>query len=260
MFDRIPIAIKGKLWKHQAEAIDFAVRHLNATNSPSLIRMPTGTGKTGVIACLTMASNEGSSLVLTPWAHLRDQMVADLANGFWKKIGAPPIDVDVIPILPTTAKDLVRASNRAVFVATFATLNDLRRNRRADYDDLAAAIALVIVDEGHYEPAVEWGKSVKGLKTRTLLLTATPYRNDLKLFRISDPANHVHHFTHEDAVANKIIRDVSFAPFCSSTAIDTARAALALAVDRQETVNAGVIAPRWASWMRFLPIHVRTYG
>jgi hypothetical protein len=86
----------------------------------------------------------------------------------------------------------------------------LRSDRSSEYEALSNEISLVVVDEGHYEPAIEWGKSVKGLETRTLLLTATPYRNDLKLFRITDPTNATHHFKHHDAVEQGIIRDVQF--------------------------------------------------
>ena len=80
MFDAIANTTKKKLWKHQREALDFAIDHLAKRDSPCLIRMPTGTGKTGIIACLTRLSNQGSSLVLTPWAHLRNQMVTDLTK------------------------------------------------------------------------------------------------------------------------------------------------------------------------------------
>ncbi len=170
--------------------------------------MPTGTGKTGIIACLTRLSNQGSSLVLTPWAHLRSQMVNDLEKNFWTRIGVDPQKRGVVPILPTTAKDVVKSRQPQVIVATFTTLNDLRLHQSKIYQALGDAVSLVVVDEGHYEPAVEWGKSVKGLRTKTVLLTATPYRNDLKLFRITNPKDSTHHFTHKRAVAEEIIRDL----------------------------------------------------
>jgi superfamily II DNA or RNA helicase len=45
MFDAISKATKRKLWQHQADALDFAIDHLNNLDSFCLIRMPTGTGK-----------------------------------------------------------------------------------------------------------------------------------------------------------------------------------------------------------------------
>ena len=210
---------KHKLWKHQADALDFAIEHLNTWESPCLIRMPTGTGKTGVIACLARLSNQSTTLVLTPWAHLRNQMISDLEEGFWNTVGLTPKMLEVVPMFPSTARKILKSTESRIIVATFATLNDLRINRADTYQDLAKAVSLVIVDEGHYEPSIEWGKSVKHLRTKTLLLTATPYRNDLKLFRITNPERSTHHFTHKQAVERAIIRELSIETLVSQSSI-----------------------------------------
>jgi superfamily II DNA or RNA helicase len=217
MFKPMSQETKRKLWKHQADALDFAIGHLNTWESPCLIRMPTATGKTGVIACLAMLSNQSTTLVLTPWAHLRDQMISDLEEGFWNTIGLTPKMLEVVPMFPSTAREILKSTESRIIVATFATLNDLRINHTDTYQNLAKAISLVIVDEGHYEPSIEWGKSVKHLNTKTLLLTATPYRNDLKLFRITDPEQSTHHFTHKQAVERAIIRELSIEALVSQS-------------------------------------------
>jgi superfamily II DNA or RNA helicase len=160
MFSELSRATQRKLWPHQVDAINFAIDHLNKFSSACLIRMPTGTGKTGVIACLTKLSNAESSLILTPWAHLRKQMLADLESDFWTKVGVTPRPTKVVPLLPSTAKNVLGTREPQVIVATFSTLNDLRLNYRSLYDTLANTISLAIVDEGHYEPAVQWSKSV----------------------------------------------------------------------------------------------------
>lgn len=210
MFKSIPSRVRRKLWEHQRKAVDFTVGHLKMCSSPCLVRMPTGTGKTGVIACLTILSNTGCSLVLTPWRNLRDQMVDHLERKFWSDINVDVPKRNVKSILPSSTSDILKDIGSGVVVSTFATINYLRRKNQAVYKELSNAISLVIVDEGHYEPAVEWGKSVKGLRAKTVLFTATPYRNDLKLFQITDPAKSVHHFMHRDAVERGIIRKVRF--------------------------------------------------
>lgn len=215
-FTLVPPITQIDRWSHQREALDFAVEHLNRHSSPCLIRMPTGTGKTGVIACLAAISNPGCTLVLTPWKHLRKQMISDLNTDFWGKIKIPAPGREAVEIFPTTTKDELKKGRCQIFVATFTTLNDLRLEYQSDYETLRDAISLVIVDEGHYEPAVEWGKSVKGLGAKTVLLTATPYRNDLKLFRILNPKEHTKHYTHKAAVEDGIIRRVEFAELKAS--------------------------------------------
>lgn len=211
----------SNLWDHQKEALEFLIAHLNAKpqKGPWLVRMPTGTGKTGVIAWLSMKSAKGKTLVLTPWTNLRNQMVADLKVNFWKSLGLQPQQLSVQPLLPSSASSVLIDPNVKVIVSSLAALTDLRRDDEASYDALKNLIDLVIVDEGHYEPAVEWGKSVKGLNKPTILMTATPYRNDLKLFHISDPKS-VWQFRHYEAQNNGIIRPLEFQSLGSSTDLD----------------------------------------
>ncbi|MGE1528226.1 DEAD/DEAH box helicase [Pseudomonas sp. p99-361] len=207
-----------RLWPHQKTALEFLTKRLNANTGPCLVRMPTGTGKTGVIACLSLLSASGRTLVLTPWANLRDQVIDALKCSFWKSIGRVPPQGKIVEMLPSTAKALIKDTQVKVVVCTFSTLTDLRRVNPSIYQELANFIDTVIVDECHYEPAIEWGRAVKGLAKPMVLLTATPYRNDLKLFRIGG-TNDVLHFTHAQAENNSIIRTLDFVSLSDSTDI-----------------------------------------
>lgn len=178
------------------------------TYFPTLVRMPTGTGKTGIIGITSYLANEaGSTLVLTPWKNLCDQLQSDLDYIFWNKIGLGDDEIKKI-VFPTTRmlptkleKELESVnSSRKVFVGTFSGIQQLQRKNKELYEKLASTIKLVIVDEGHYEPAVLWGRAIKKLDKPTLIVTATPYRNDLKLFRVSeDNVFHYEHFKAADA-------------------------------------------------------------
>ena len=209
----IPEQLSQTLWKHQKEAIAFAWKYLRepAKSHTGLIRMPTGTGKTGIIAVLSVAAPPPAwTLVLTPWKNLCTQMVLDLKQRFWKKARwTPTTTPDIERLYPSTLDRIIAKDNsQLVLVATFATLVSIFKGQRAGYDNLASKLSQVFVDEGHYEPAVEWGQAVKHLKRPTMLLTATPYRNDLKLFRVSK--DDVYHYTHERAERDQIIRKVEF--------------------------------------------------
>ncbi|MFA1013193.1 DEAD/DEAH box helicase family protein, partial [Pseudomonas tremae] len=61
MFKDIPSELP--LWPHQRSALAFLINHLRQIPEPCLVRMPTGTGKTGVIACLSLLSASGRTLV-----------------------------------------------------------------------------------------------------------------------------------------------------------------------------------------------------
>jgi superfamily II DNA or RNA helicase len=90
---QIPQSLNDKLWPHQKRAINFALRYLRQPFEAevALIRMPTGTGKTGVIAALSVALPPPQwTLVLTPWKNLCRQMILDLESRFWRSRGWRP--------------------------------------------------------------------------------------------------------------------------------------------------------------------------
>ena len=70
-------------------------------------------------------------------------------------------------------------------VAVFATIQALQQihDDEAEYAKLAGLFGTVLFDEGHREPAPQWARAARGLGARTILFSATPYRNDLKVFR-----------------------------------------------------------------------------
>ena len=109
-------------------------------------------------------------------------------------------------------EDLSDALSRteSILVMTVQMLVELQRGRgplqQSAYEALRKNIDLVLFDEGHYEPAAKWSEAVRDLAKPVVLLSATPFRNDLKAFRIS-PDN-IHLFKYHEAVAEHVIRDV----------------------------------------------------
>jgi superfamily II DNA or RNA helicase len=213
MAHHLPESLSKKLWPHQRDAIEFALDYVREPYKAdvALVRMPTGTGKTGVIASLSVALPPPRwTIILTPWKNLCDQMIEDLGKKFWESRGwIPPKIPNLMRLYPKNVEDVVDMNDsNIILVATFAALVTIFKRKRDAYEELSDRLSQVFVDEGHYEPAVEWGQSVKKLKSPTILLTATPYRNDLKLFRVD--SKDVFHYTHRDAEADGIIRPLSF--------------------------------------------------
>jgi superfamily II DNA or RNA helicase len=174
--------------------------------------MPTGTGKTGVIAtaarCLPNIQNV---LILTPWAALRKQLERDLNNRFWSRIGVDPEPwpADFKLVFPSTiGKSVDESKGKTIFVGTIAALQATLAGWEDDYHALRKKIDLVIVDEGHREPAPKWAQAVRGLGRPTVLLTATPYRNDHKMFSVDSA--HIYSYSHRKAVEDRFIREVKF--------------------------------------------------
>lgn len=176
-----------------------------------MVRMPTGTGKTAVIAALAqLVRDKPRCLVVAPWGNLVKQLRREVAEQFWDKIGESKsftrreCRVFTPSAFITAQKDVATAG---VLLCTNQTLQALRKDELV-FRKLRAWADLVLVDEGHREPAPRWADAVRELDTPTVLFTATPYRNDLQLFDI-DPA-YTFSFTFGEALAVHVIRDVSF--------------------------------------------------
>lgn len=236
-----------RLWEHQQAAIATVVAYLNGDKAiperpeqkeAALLKLPTGTGKSGIIAVLARClPNIRRVLVLTPRTALTKQLIGDIRYRFWKHMGFEHEgtalftaaaeefgnaleSVYVEQFLPKNvgmiAQHLTEPdSDRAILVGTHQALGDIRKTAH-DPDDggsqgaatLLAYIRdqfdLVIVDEGHYEPAISWSRGVREFNLPTLLLSATPYRNDYKSFRVR--GRYLFNFPYRQAVDGRIIR------------------------------------------------------
>lgn len=216
------------LWNHQIEAINNAEIYISKYNPEEhpgayLVRMPTGTGKSGVIAVLARCMKGCRNiLVVTPWKTIRNQLAEDIKSRFWETVDKKN-DFNAQETWPKKVSTFVPSSLESkllediegnlgkILVCTIQTLQTIFREDsegNEHYRYLKKNIDLVIVDEGHREPAPEWAKAVRELQKPTILFTATPYRNDHKLFEVNE--RNVYSFAHDDAESECYIRHVEF--------------------------------------------------
>ncbi len=220
------------------------------SNEAALVKMATGTGKSAIIAVLARCLPQIKRvLILTPREALTDQLFRYVRQGFWTKMGFPVrapkeifVDTDgsvtggpiplayITKLLPKTVASIVRAAEqqeeRLVLVGTLQALDQIRREAAkppsgdtaidAKKDlcrDLIRIIGdfdLVVVDEGHYEPAISWSRAIRDADLPTILFSATPYRNDYKSFRVR--GRFVFNQPIKEAIDAKTIRDPRFKP------------------------------------------------
>jgi len=214
-----------KLWRHQRAAVTFVAKYLaavaeSATVPAALLRLPTGAGKTGVMAVVVNYLDIGGKvLVIAPSEYLTKQIEDHFNTRFWSDSHIrPPQPPKLATIFVPTTLAGALAKKTEVFVCTTTTLQMLyedssRRGRKAwtdEYETLSKAVRLVIVDEGHREPAREWARAVRSLRQPTLLFSATPYRNDFRFFNIGSDKPFRFHFPVKSAIDEGIIRDVAF--------------------------------------------------
>lgn len=191
-------------------------RYISANaNGAALVRMPTGTGKTAVMATLCqLVPGIANTLIVAPWSQLTEQLAREINERFWTKVGVPRARIrkHAACFTPATlASHLDAPDAPEILICTNQTLERLHSSDAQGHQRLAARTALVMVDEGHREPAPRWATAVRALAKPTVLFSATPYRNDHRLFHID--ANYIYRFPHHEAVTQRFIRAVRFEEF-----------------------------------------------
>lgn len=154
--------------------------------------------------CFAVAESRqllGTALALHAATRKRipDQVVREFSQRQFERL-APEPDIDIVSHLH---------EQNSVLILTVQMLARLHRGRTGQspiYDVLRQHVDLVVFDEGHYEPAPRYSEAVRDLGRPTVLLTATPFRNDLKAFRITPEHVDIYRFT--QAVQQQHIREV----------------------------------------------------
>ncbi|HBC7418060.1 TPA: DEAD/DEAH box helicase family protein [Serratia marcescens] len=206
--ENIGFLFKGKLRDCQTSSIDIALKYLNTyektaegiRKKPSkacLLSLPTGAGKSGVITVVTHRAKQKRILVLCHRSAVRNQLFNDINGGFYEKIG---MGKDPRLTNKKAYKNIANIKRDGVFVTTFQTVQRLNEEQ---LKELQSNIDLVIVDEGHSEPSLVWRELVRGISAHRIVVTATPYRNDLFQFDIDEKYSYI--YTFGQATRNGVI-------------------------------------------------------
>lgn len=183
----------------------------------ALVQYPTGTGKTGIMATIgSLRARTGPVLIVCPSSALAGQLVREITGNFWNRIAAPEAwrPETVLQLLPSDVEDAAArisgraADERCVIVTTVQALQQIHTTAKR-YAKLAGIFGTILFDEGHREPAPAWAKAVRGLSAPTVLFSATPFRNDIKLFDVD--LDHVAFLSFAAAVDQHLIRGVEIA-------------------------------------------------
>jgi superfamily II DNA or RNA helicase len=203
-----------KLWPHQKEAVRKAVDYINTpyADKSFLLKLPTGSGKTGIMATIARVSfTTKNILIVVPSIALRKQLFDHISTKFWETINVNTNTLakkEIHELVPSTFDNIKSEIENKPFVLIMVvnTLHLIRKENADNYKLLKEKIDFIIFDEGHREPAYSWANAVRSLEKQILLFTATPFRNDLRLFNV-DKENYYPLF-HIDAVNSRIIRDI----------------------------------------------------
>lgn len=208
------------LWPCQHRAVEAALSYAdhfealseNVAKPSMVVCMPTGSGKTAVIGTLARCVPRfGTTVVVSPRIAITDQLYREVSGRLFVKLG---LDAAIIPkttlrLVKPHAADL--DGRELDDLVVFMTIQQLQRWHEAKvpaFERLLDSTSLLIFDEGHYEPAPAWSETVRAFTAPRLVFTATPYRNDLRLFAADVSRSYFYSF--DQAVEDRVIRDVEF--------------------------------------------------
>lgn len=207
--------VYSRLYNHQKESIDTIQKYLedDTTIKQALIKMPTGTGKTAIIAySACILCKEIDVLVVTTSLAVKNQLVYDISNKVWNDIGVKEFtpDKQIVDLSPSNVEDQINNSCNSVFVTTVQSIEQIYRDKPDAFLKIKEKINVIFFDEGHREPANVWRKIIREISNKIVLLTATPVRNDNNLFQID--GNYIYNYSFQRALNDGYIRNVIFHP------------------------------------------------
>ena len=172
----------------QREAHVATLEHFASSTEASILQLPVGCGKSGLIALLPLGLARGRVLVISPNITIRDSLFADLditnrRTCFWRKRSV------------LSAETMLAGPHVALLAGKDANIHDCEKSHivLTNIQQLASSadrwlpnfsddfFDLILVDEGHHSAAKSWEKVFdRFTNAKVVNLTATPYRADAK--------------------------------------------------------------------------------
>ncbi len=253
-----------ELWPHQRAAVEAVGAYFaSGSERGCLIHMPTGSGKTGIIATIaSLRSIEKPVLIVCPSAALVEQLTQQFRESFWEKIGANDTwkPDQILNMLPSKIDEILEfleenSDKRVLLVSTVQAAQ--QADAEGNISKLHEHVGTILFDEGHREPATSWARVVRGFGVPTVLFSATPFRGDFKIFDVDEA--HIHSLAFVDAVEQGLIRGVEVDEQELPRAKDTYATALVEKVDQLVAVGRlssdGKIIVRCASEESVIEMH-----
>jgi len=201
-----------RLRRAQVGAAFSLVGHFTVSAEPGQVVMPTGSGKTVAMTLIPYLAPTRRALVVAPSRLVRDQIaeefrtLARLRTTKTAPTEMPAPRVEAVRHRLGTPGDWSRLEDIDVVVGTPMCLSSVLEGVAVPPPDL---FDLVLLDEAHHTPARTWESILSQFPgARAGLLTATPYRRDLRAL----PGSICFCYSLHDAIADGVYEPVAFRP------------------------------------------------
>jgi len=189
---------------------DYFANSIN-TEKHILVQLPTGTGKSAVIAISPYEVAKGKVLILTPNLTLANQIEQDIDifenpnDNIYKKLGLFSEQFyDENTAYPLRLNDSVSSNDideHQIIIANYQQLNDVEKWFKGRED----SVDLIIIDEAHHQKAKTYQEVINFFpQAKILSFTATPFRSDGQ--PLDGKVIYTYHFS--DAIKKGYIRNI----------------------------------------------------
>lgn len=179
------IADNSNLWEPQIVAYYDIYTHFRSSKAEqhAVAILPTGTGKTGVIALSPFGISEGRVLVITPQLVIKDHVLDSLdptnPTNFWfnQKVFS---GFDQLPVVVEYEKDTRQTDLESANIVILNVHKLQTRSRNSLLEKVPNDFfSMIIIDEAHHSPAQTWDTALKYFsKAKVVKVTGTPFRSD----------------------------------------------------------------------------------
>lgn len=197
----------------QAGAYWAICSHFTVKETPAVVVMPTGSGKTAVITLIPYNISNSRILIIVPSIVIKDQIEREFRTlQIARDTNCLPIDIQPPNIYLVTHQlsTLEQWQNLYEYDVIIATPRCVSPKQNGVYSNPPNDIFdTIIFDEAHHIPARTWNGLVQKFSTAKIVsFTATPYRNDMKLI----PGDIVYSYPIIKAIEKNIYRPVELIP------------------------------------------------
>lgn len=204
---------KDGLRKCQREAYEAIIDHFSkeGVEKHILVQLPTGAGKSALIATIPFNLSKSRVLVLVPSVELSKQLSSDFdiyenpSNNVYKKFGLiSKEDLGNLELFILRLESAVNSSDvdeHQIIVANYQQLTDIEKFFKGREN----AVDIVIIDEAHHQKANTYQEIIKFFKDAKIIgLTGTPFRSDGQ--KVDGTNVYTYHFY--EAIKDGVIRNI----------------------------------------------------